>query len=256
MLTLSWELSILSRAVQYENLSGASAHVGLSQPQLSRIIAKLEKTYGVVLLDRKSKRHTSWSANARRISDLYLKTSRVFEDEIRAIETEAKPREIRIAFLEGLMPLAVRLIEHLYRFEGIQFIEANVYDIGLLEERFARGVVDLVLTFREPGRKKYQYVKTLGYQTIDAVKGSGSLQIMSPFEYGQFLTKGSKQTQPVFVSNSLSLRQQMTEGMRASALMPSSVRKNRQSSKDITVIAIANDAFHEAVWKHLTKFQP
>lgn len=255
MLTLSWELSILSRAVQYENLSAASTHVGLSQPQLSRIIAKLEKEYGLMLLDRKSKRHTSWSANARRIADLYLKTSRVFEDEIRALETETKPREIRIAFLEGLMPLAARMIEHLYRFEGIQLIEANVYDIGLLEERFARGAVDLVLTFREPGRKKYQYVKTLGYQTIDPIKGSSDLQVMSPFEYGQLLTKGSRTSNPVFVSNSLSLRQQISEGMKASALMPSTVRKNRHSSKDIVVIAIANDSLSETVWKHLTKFQ-
>ena len=56
---LSWDLAILSRATHYPNLSIASTHVGLSQPQLSRIVAKLEEQYGVQLLDREARRDQS-----------------------------------------------------------------------------------------------------------------------------------------------------------------------------------------------------
>ena len=45
---LNWELSVLNRSVAYNNLSGASQHVGLSQPQLSRIVAKLEDRWNLV----------------------------------------------------------------------------------------------------------------------------------------------------------------------------------------------------------------
>ena len=35
MVSLHWEMSVLSRAVAYPNLSGAASHVGLSQRQLA-----------------------------------------------------------------------------------------------------------------------------------------------------------------------------------------------------------------------------
>jgi len=67
----NWELSVLSRAVAYQNLSGASQHVGLSQPQLSRIIQKLEAQWSVVLLDRSAKRKACWTPAAYKLARVY-----------------------------------------------------------------------------------------------------------------------------------------------------------------------------------------
>src|SRR5690606_13535732 len=67
MLSLNWDLTVLSRAIQYNNLSGAAQHVGISQPQLSRIVSRLESELGVPLLNRETRRHSTWTAQAHRI---------------------------------------------------------------------------------------------------------------------------------------------------------------------------------------------
>jgi DNA-binding transcriptional LysR family regulator len=82
---ISHELSVLTRAVAYKNLSGASQHVGLSQPQLSRIVKKIEETFSIVLLDRGAKRNATWTPTAHRLADFYLKKMRVFERELETI---------------------------------------------------------------------------------------------------------------------------------------------------------------------------
>ena len=64
---LTYELSVLSKAVMHRNLSLAAVHVGLSQPQLSRLIQKLEGELRVVLLDRASRRKSGWTPVAHEL---------------------------------------------------------------------------------------------------------------------------------------------------------------------------------------------
>lgn len=61
MQQLYYELGVLAKAVNFKNLSAAALHVGLSQPQLSRIIAKIEEELKIVLLDRSAKRKSGWT---------------------------------------------------------------------------------------------------------------------------------------------------------------------------------------------------
>src|SRR5688500_1926000 len=104
---LSWDLAILSRAIAYPNLSGASSHVGLSQPQLSRIVAKLEEQLGLTLLDRETKRKSSWTPAAYRLSEIYTKTFHNFRSEVGKLSDGLEPEHIRVGTLEGLIPLAM-----------------------------------------------------------------------------------------------------------------------------------------------------
>ena len=62
MQQLYYELGVLAKAVNFKNLSAAALHVGLSQPQLSRIIAKIEEELKIVLLDRSAKRKSGWTS--------------------------------------------------------------------------------------------------------------------------------------------------------------------------------------------------
>ena len=55
MQNFSHEFSVLRRAVAYKNLTAASQNIGISQPQLSRIVAKLEQELDVKLLNRDRK---------------------------------------------------------------------------------------------------------------------------------------------------------------------------------------------------------
>ncbi len=94
---LHWELSVLSRAVAYQNLSSAAMHIGTSQPQLSRIISKLERELKTVLLDRTSRRKSGWTLAALRLAELYMKSERRLEHDIKGLLMgEAQTQQVKI----------------------------------------------------------------------------------------------------------------------------------------------------------------
>ena len=101
---LSWELSVLSRAVIFPNLSAASQQIGVSQPQLSRIIARLEKSLGVVLLNREVRRRATWMPIAHELSQTYSRGARHLEVEMKRLIEDAPLRQLRMGTLEGLIP--------------------------------------------------------------------------------------------------------------------------------------------------------
>src|ERR1035437_5882703 len=109
MTSLSYALSLLSRAVAFRNLSSASLHVGLSQPQLSRLIAKLEAELGMELLDRKVKRKSNWTPQAIQLAELFTQNQRRLENSIRGLQTNQRARQIHIGTLEGLAEVAVSM---------------------------------------------------------------------------------------------------------------------------------------------------
>ena len=161
---LSWDLAILSRAVAYSNLSGASAHVGLSQPQLSRIVAKLEEQLNISLLDRETKRKSSWTPAAFRLAEIYTATFQNFRTEVNQLADGLEPDTLRIGALEGLVPLATSFCKKLYDQSDIMVLELNVHDTNALEEKFLKSELDLIYSVREPSRKKFRYTHSLGYQ--------------------------------------------------------------------------------------------
>src|SRR3989344_761060 len=97
------ELTVLSKAVAHKNLSGASAHVGLSQPQLSRIVKRIEESFSVVLLDRSAKRSAAWTPIAHRLAEFFQKKMRIFDHELEALIRAVETKQVQVGCLEGLM---------------------------------------------------------------------------------------------------------------------------------------------------------
>ena len=81
----STELSLLSKAIAYPNLSTASVQIGVSQPQLSRTIMKLEHELKVVLLERQSRRHSTWTPMAYKLAEMFLEISLKFDSKIKKL---------------------------------------------------------------------------------------------------------------------------------------------------------------------------
>src|SRR5687767_14472141 len=104
---LASELSLLSRAILYPNLSTASVQIGVSQPQLSRVVMKLEQELKVVLLERQSRRHSTWTPMAYRLSEMYADLSHKFDSRLKEIIEGESPTHIKIGTLEGLLGFAV-----------------------------------------------------------------------------------------------------------------------------------------------------
>jgi LysR family transcriptional regulator, transcriptional activator for aaeXAB operon len=251
---VSHELSVLARAVAYKNLSGASLHVGVSQPQLSRIIKRIEETFSVVLLDRSAKRNATWTPTAYRLADFYAKKMRIFERELDAVIGASHARQLQVGTLEGLMDIATPYSHFLLEKAGVRLVEMDVLDLDRLEELFTRGELDLIFTSREPGKKKHQNVKTLGFQSLDSVTTNNQFQVMSTFEYG---TKRDrlKGAEKVLISNSLSLRRHWFQNFGGVGTLPSEPKKQKHSSRDTEpVLMIASDVVSPILWKQLLAF--
>lgn len=262
---LNWELSVLSKAVAYHNLSGAAQHVGLSQPQLSRIIAKLESQLGVTLLDREARRKSAWTITASRVAELYGQTVRGFNGELQKLIEGVHLSEIRVGTLEGLIDVAIRCAKFCFDQPSIKLIELSVLDLNDLEEQFYKGKIDLAFTAREPGRKKFKFVRRVGYQTLDLIEnGTPNIQVVSSYEFASqaaLALKGNTSAdlpgQKLLVSNSLSVRKNWISRFGGSGIIPSPLKKDKplKSEKEVPVILLGSEDLPTHFWQKLTNFK-
>lgn len=260
---IHWQLSILSKAIHYKNLSGAASHVGVSQPQLSRIISRLEEELGVVLLDRTARRKSGWTPVAFKIADTYFRTSRKLTQTLQQLKADDQPTHLTIGTLEGLMGLASDFCAQILTDPKLTLIELNVYDLSELEEKFVKDEVDLIFSSREPGRHKYRHVRDLGYQVFDRRQNSDGPRVLSPYEYANFAQSTPKRavksaaTKPsqILVSNSLAVRRLWIETHGGSGSIPSDVRRRKTSDADTPVVLVASDLMNPAVWARLEQIR-
>ncbi len=260
---LHWELSVLSRAVAFQNLSGAAAQVGLSQPQLSRIVAKLEKEIGVPLLDRASKRKSGWTSTALRLAEIYARSSHLLQAEIQNLENENTPQHFRIGALEGLIPHAARLSQFLMKTLGVHRIELDIHDLDKLEERFFKGEFDFLLSIREPGKKKFSNSLRLGYQAMERVTTADAVSVFSSFEFQsqefhRRKTKAEKErTQgSVLISNSLAVRKYWVENFGGSGVFPSKLHaRSSDHASEVSVYLLGSELLSQSVWRGAKEFK-
>jgi hypothetical protein len=256
MVHLHWEMSVLSRAVAYNNLSGAALHVGLSQPQLSRIVARLEKELGVVLLDRGARRKSSWTPSAFKLAELYSGSSKKLEIEIQRLVGNSEPAHLKIGTLEGLIPVATEYCNQIMLTHPVKVLELNSFDLNRLEELFMSGELDVIFSSREPGKKKFKLAKLLGYQSLEVVSKTKGVNILSSFEYGtQMNHLHPTEKEKILVSNSLEARRYWVEHFGGTATLPSPVRKTRGPKKDHEVMMICSDLISPLLTKKLLEMK-
>ena len=252
---LTWELAVLRRAVAFDNLSSAAGPIGLSQPQLSRIIAKLEKTLAIHLLDRQSRRQSRWTAAARSLAELCDETQNHFERRVREWQNQSAmtPERLSIGVLEGLMPIATELAEHSFSPLGISEVEIRVTDLDQLEEDFLGRRTDLIVTSRVPGRRKFKNQKRLGYQTLDPIEGSSPVRVYSSFEKIMMNPRPTRKN-PILTSNSLWIREYWIRKNQGSGILPSRFHSGTPPKKEgvFPVLLIGDEGLPLALWQTLS----
>jgi DNA-binding transcriptional LysR family regulator len=278
---LHWPLSVLSKAVHFKNLSGAASHIGVSQPQLSRLVARLEAELGVILLDRAARRKSGWTPMAYRIAETYSHSSLKLRQSLQQLNSDDQIKQISVGSLEGLIGLASEFCQQVRESHPVlSMIELNVYDLSELEAHFERGELDILITCREPGTSKFRFVKNIGFQKMSKTtlrtvqekrknpesnsKSGRGLQIFSHFEYAQHtqarrateksLSAGVSRTS-VLLSNSLAVRKLWIEKYDGCGTIPSEVSRKRKSENDVPVFLIASEIFNPTTWKKFDKFQ-
>ena len=253
MQRVNHELQILARSVAYKNLSGAAQHVGLSQPQLSRIVKRIEENFSIILLDRSSKRTSSWTPIAYRLAELYAKRMRVLDQELEILIGNAQTHQLQVGTLEGLSKIALQTIHGLFQNAGVKIIEVDVYDLDRLEELFLRGDLDLIFSSREPGRKKYRNYREVGFQSLEQMNSNEKYEVVSTFEFGARKEKSVK-SEKVLVSNSLGIRKEWFLSFGGVGTLPSEVKKVKSSKLDTEkVIILGSDTLSPLMWEHIEK---
>ena len=122
-------------------------------------------------------------------------------------------------------------------------------------------IKDLLISSREPGRKKFTNSRILGYQYLAYLDKTEKWHVMSSFEFGQFITHQHRAKKPTdtvaIVSNSLAARRAWFENYGGMGRLPSAIQKTPIQGKDnLTVYLIASDTLPITIWQDLSKFNP
>ncbi|MGZ3768861.1 MAG: helix-turn-helix domain-containing protein [Bdellovibrio sp.] len=248
---LYYELSVLSKAVHFKNLSAAAMHVGLSQPQLSRIIAKIEDQLQLILLDRSAKRKSGWTPAAFQISQIFERSRSRLEIELQTISKNQMVAELHIGTLEGLSEFALNTSRLCFEKVGVKKITLDIFDLSELDANFMSGNLDIIFTSKSPGRQKFRYLKELGFQKLEAIQSSDQFAVLSSFEYGRANKKELESYPHLFVSNSLSIRKSWLENIGGTGNLPTEVKKGKLKDTE-NVLMIGTELLNPGLWESIT----
>lgn len=250
MQQLYYELSVLAKAIHFKNLSAAALHVGLSQPQLSRIIAKIEDEMKIVLLDRSAKRKSGWTPAAVSLADIFEKSAKRLETELAAITNNQKVAELRIGTLEGLAALAVKTSKICFETVGVGKITLDIFDLSELEANFLSGHLDMILSSKVPGRQKFRHLEELGFQQLEKVQSNKKFGVFSTFEYGRSQKKDFEEFEHVLVSNSLVIKKDWLKAYGGTAFLPTEARKGKSKDHE-PIMLIGSEILSPLLWEQL-----
>ncbi len=257
MFHLNDELFLLSRAICYQNLSGAAQHLGVSQPQLSRIVQKLEQSFDIILLDRTAKRKSVWTGSAAKLVELYQRMTHEFDHGLQSLNENFEPQWVKVQCLEGLSLVGLEFCHHILRQSKTKGVELNIFDLNEIEENIFANRYEFSLTCREPGMKKFKYIHRLGFQILETDGEESDTLICSTFEYEQLARNMEKvsQNKKFFVSNSLKIRMSFSRKYGGKISVPSLVQKKNHSenSADVPVLILGNEFLSHKFWEKCTK---
>lgn len=252
MKQIFYELGVLAKSVHFKNLSAAAQHVGLSQPQLSRIIAKIETELKLVLLDRSAKRKSGWTASAFHLAQIFEKSARRLELELFSVSKDQMISEVRLGTLEGLAPTAMKLAKMGFDAIGVEKIFLDIYDLSELEAQFLNGNLDLILSSKRPGRQKFHHCLELGFQTLDKIQTHKDYAVLSTFEHGQAVRKTKENFKHTLISNSLLVRKEWFKSPGGTGFLPSEARAGKAKEAE-PVWLLGSELLNPQLWQRITE---
>lgn len=249
---LTYELSILAQAVQHKNLSAASVHVGISQPQLSRMIAKIESELNVILLDRGARRKSGWTAIAHQLAMTYAKGISRLQTEILSLAQDIELNELRIGSLEGLSAIAEQFTQSCFEKLAIKTIHLDILDFKDLDAQFLGGDLDVIFTVRAPSKQKFQHQIEVGYQQMEKISTDKNIVVCSPFEFAGMDKKEIDIEKKILISNSLAVRSHWLHEIGGTGVLPINATKGRGKGY-YSVLMIASDVMTPKLWTNISE---
>ncbi|MEZ0391923.1 MAG: LysR family transcriptional regulator [Pseudobdellovibrionaceae bacterium] len=250
---LTYELSVLSKAIQHKNLSAAAQHIGLSQPQLSRLIAKIESELSVILLDRSARRKSGWTPLAHDLSLTFTKGISRLQSDILSVAQESEVHELRIGTLEGLSAIATQFVQHCFDKINIPTVYLDVLDFRDLDSQFLSGNLDLIFSVRPPSKQKYKHQLEVGYQQMEKISTNKEIYIFSPFEFTGAEKKSMEPGKKTLISNSLSFRSHWLHQIGGTGILPIDAKRGRGKGY-YSVNLFGSDLISPKLWTLISEF--
>lgn len=245
--SLSYELTVLARAVHHKNLSAAAVHVGLSQPQLSRLVAKIESELNIIILDRTARRKSGWTPLAHELALTFTKGMGRLETEILALAQDREVTELHVGSLEGLSGIATQFAKSCFDQLGIKLIYLDLLDFRDLDAEFLSGNLDLIFTVKSPSKQKYNHMLEVGFQQMEKVNSDPTTLVCSPFEYAGLEKREIESVSHALVSNSLGLREQWLHSIGGAGIIPVDAKKGRGKGP-YSIYLIGSDLLSPRLW--------
>jgi len=249
---LTYELGVLAKAVQHKNLSAAAVHVGLSQPQLSRLVAKVEQGLNVVLLDRTARRKSGWTPFAHDLAVAFSRGMGRLEAEIAALATDIEVSEVRIGTLEGLSTIASAFASSCFQDLGMRVVYLDVLDFADLDAEFIGQNLDFIFTVRSPGKQKFHNLIDVGYQQLERIHSDRATLVASGFEFAGVDKKSLDGCKHALVSNSLDVRRHWLKEIGGVGVLPSDAKTGRGKGQ-YTISLIGSELLSPKLWEKVKK---
>jgi DNA-binding transcriptional LysR family regulator len=247
---LTYELSVLAKAIQHKNLTAAAVHVGLSQPQLSRLIAKIESELNVVLLDRSARRKSGWTPIATELALTFTKGLTRLQTEILGLATARELTELHIGTLEGLSNLAMQFAQQCFEQLHMKTVFLDIYEFADLDSHFMSGNLDLVFSVKAPGKQKHQRLLEVGYQQMERVSSNKDIAVLSPFEHSGEDKKNLEAFKHVLISNSLAVRSRWLHEFGGAGTLPIDAKKGKGKGF-YSVYLVGTDLLSPHLWSRI-----
>ena len=250
--SLTYELGVLAKAVHHRNLSAAAVHIGLSQPQLSRVILKIEKELNVILLDRSARRKSGWTPLAQDLAVAFTKGFGRLESEIVAVAQNIELAEIHIGTLEGLSNIALEFANSCFSLLQMKKVFLDVYDFGDLDSQFLSNTLDLAFTVKPPGSRKFTHLIEVGYQQVERVATDKKILVISPFEFLATDKKSMDGASQALVSNSLDIRRRWLKERGGTGILPVDA-KTGKGRGPYTIYLLGSEMLSPRLWDKITQ---
>jgi DNA-binding transcriptional LysR family regulator len=249
---LTYELSVLAKAIQHKNLTAAAVHVGLSQPQLSRLIAKIETELNVILLDRSARRKSGWTPIAMDLALTFTKGLTRLQTEILSLASAREQTELHIGTLEGLSNLAIQFAKQCFEQLGMKTVFLDIYEFADLDSHFISGNLDMIFTVKTPGKQKHQRALEVGYQQMERVTSQKEIAVLSPFEHSGEDKKNLDFFKHVLISNSLAVRSRWLHEFGGTGTLPIDAKKGKGKGY-YSVFLVGSDLLSPSLWSRIEK---
>lgn len=249
---LAYELSVLTKAIQHKNLSAAAVHVGLSQPQLSRLVSKIESELNIVLLDRSARRKSGWTPLAQELCMIYSKGIGRLESELVALTQERELTELHIGSLEGLSGIAQQFAKNCFESLGIRSVYLDLLDYKDLDSEFLSGNLDLIFTVRAPSKQKFLHMLEVGFQQTEKISTDPNTLVCSPYEKAALDKKDYEHIHRMFISNSLALRRSWLRDFGGTGTLPVDAKKGKGKGH-YSIYLIGSDLLSPSLWAKIEK---